>query len=392
MSKSRLIPVLIPLVVAGIGVLLFFALTFSGPTLDPRPPEPVLPSVTSQVVALAPFQVPATAYGTVEPRSETNLVSEVSGRAVSVSEQLVSGGFFAAGDVLFEVDPEDYQTRLEQANAGLARAASELAFASKDYERQLDLKSRQSVSQALEDEALRRLAAARANHRDALASKSAAARDLARTKIYAPYQGRVRSENIDVGQYVNQGTTVASLYATDFVEVKLPVQDYELAFLDVNLVQANVAGESGPEVRLRAEFAGQPQTWVGVIDRIEGEIDGMTRMVNLVARVAEPYGSASGQVPLAVGLFVEAEILGRQLQEVVELPRIAMVGPKTVFVIDNDQRLRRTEVEVLRKRGDSVLVGGGLANGDRVCLTPMDDAVEGMRVRIEAGAMELSQR
>jgi multidrug efflux pump subunit AcrA (membrane-fusion protein) len=115
-------------------------------------------------------------------------------------------------------------------------------------------------------------------------------------------------------------------------------------------------------------------------------------MVNLVARVAEPYGSASGQAPLAVGLFVEAEILGRQLQEVVELPRIAMVGPKTVFVIDNDQRLRRTEVEVLRKRGDSVLVGGGLANGDRVCLTPMDDAVEGMRVRIEAGAMELSQR
>jgi len=388
----RIKPMLLPLGVALLGFGIFAGLLATGPKIDPRPQVPVPPTVASQIIRLAPLQMTASAFGTVEPRSQTDLVAEVSGRVVRVSPNLVSGGFFSAGELLFEIDSEDYETQLEQANAGVARAASELAFATKDYDRQLDLKNRQSVSQSLEDEALRRLAAARANHREALAKKSSAERNLNRTQVRAPYQGRVRAETIDVGQYVTRGVAIAKLYATDFVEVRLPVQDQALAFLAVDLANSKSIQRTRPEVRLRANFAGTPQAWRGEIDRVEGEIDGTTRMVNLVARVPAPYEQPADRAPLAVGLFVEAEILGLVLPDVVELPRVALTGSNEVFVIDEDQKMRRRTVEVVRQMGDSVIIGGGLANGERVCLTPMDDAIEGMRVSIDAGAREVSQR
>ena len=217
--------IVLPVIVAGLGVVLLFVLIATGPSLDSKAPPPVVPLVQSLEIALGPIQMTAMTYGTVAPRSETNLVAEVSGRVIKVSPSLVSGGFFEEGDVLFEVDPVDYQIALDQANANLNRARGELAFAEKDYKRQLDLKQRQSVSQAMEDDALKRLQIAQAVHQDAISKTAAAQRDLERTTVVAPYQGRVRSENVDLGQYVSRGAALASLYATDFAEVRLPLQD-----------------------------------------------------------------------------------------------------------------------------------------------------------------------
>ncbi|MGB1190835.1 MAG: efflux RND transporter periplasmic adaptor subunit, partial [Pseudomonadales bacterium] len=272
----------------------------------------------------------------------------------------------------------------DQANANLNRARGELAFAEKDYKRQLDLKQRQSVSQAMEDDALKRLQIAQAVHQDAISKTAAAQRDLERTTVVAPYQGRVRSENVDLGQYVSRGAALASLYATDFAEVRLPLQDEELAYLDVSLANRTSESEGRAQVNLTANFAGQPQRWRGEIVRSEGEIDAVSRMIHLVARVTAPYEPQVGKAPLAVGLFVEAEILGRTLENVVMLPRTAIRGEDQVFLIDQDQRLELRQVSIVRRLGDQVIVGKGLVDGDRICLTAMDDAMPGMRVRIEA--------
>ena len=292
-------------------------------------------------------------------------------------------GFFEAGELLFEVDPVDYQIALDQANANLNRAQGELAFAEKDYKRQLDLKQRQSISQAIEDDALKRLQIAQAVHQDAISKTAAAKRDLSRTSVVAPYQGRVRSENIDLGQYVSRGVALANLYATDFAEVRLPLQDEELAYLDVSLANESNGAKGRAQVNLTANFAGQPQRWLGEIVRSEGEIDAVSRMIHLVARVKAPYEPRAGQAPLAVGLFVEAEILGRTLENVVVLPRTAIRNEDRVFLIGQDQRLELRQVKVVRRLGDQVIVGAGLVDGDRICLTVMDDAVPGMRVRIQ---------
>ncbi len=376
--------IVLPVIVAGLGFVLLFVLIATGPSLDSKAPPPVVPLVQSLEIALGPIQMTAMTYGTVAPRSETILFAEVSGRVIKVSPSLVSGGFFEEGDVLFEVDPVDYQIALDQANANLNRARGELAFAEKDYKRQLDLKQRQSVSQAMEDDALKRLQIAQAVHQDAISKTAAAQRDLERTTVVAPYQGRVRSENVDLGQYVSRGAALASLYATDFAEVRLPLQDEELAYLDVSLANRTSESEGRAQVNLTANFAGQPQRWRGEIVRSEGEIDAVSRMIHLVARVTAPYEPQVGKAPLAVGLFVEAEILGRTLENVVMLPRTAIRGDDQVFLIDQDQRLELRQVSIVRRLGDQVIVGKGLVDGDRICLTAMDDAMPGMRVRIEA--------
>jgi RND family efflux transporter MFP subunit len=305
---------------------------------------------------------------------------------------MVTGGFFDAGEVLFEVDPTDYKIALELASAAVAKAVSEVTFAQKDYDRQLDLKQRQSVSQALEDEALKRLQFAKASYREAAARLESAQRDLARTRVVAPYQGRVRSEKIDVGQYVLKGVAVAKLYATDYAEVRLPIQDQDLAYLNVTLSDQGIAKTARPKVSLRANFAGEVQRWEGEVVRTEGEIDVVTRMVNLVARIKSPYQTSVGGAPLAVGLFVEAEILGKRLPGVVKLPRTALRGDSAVFLIDAEQRLRRASVKVIRREGDWVLINEGLSDGDRVCLSAMEDGVEGMQVRIVETNAEVSLR
>jgi multidrug efflux pump subunit AcrA (membrane-fusion protein) len=188
---------------------------------------------------------------------------------------------------------------------------------------------------------------------------------------------------------------VAVLYSVDVAEVRLPVPDADLAALDVDLAGAGAApgaelnGHASvlPRVLLRADFAGGERQWQGAIVRSEGEIDPKTRMVHLIAEVADPYvaSEANGGVPLAVGLFVRAEVLGRTLSDVIVLPRTALRGGGEVLVVDGEQRLWRRRVEVLRAERDIVYIGDGIGPDERVCLSPMAAVVDGMRVRIAPG-------
>ena len=263
-----------------------------------------------------------------------------------------------------------------------SRARSELANAEKDHARQLDLARRSVSSDAQLDDASNRLRVAQAELREANATLKRAQRDLARTQVLAPYDGRVRSEQVDVGQFVNRGESVAKVYAVDFAEVRLPIPDEELAYLDLPLTQSGGELENPVTVTLRARFAGKQNEWQGEIVRTEGELDPRTRMVHVVARVAAPYAPHDGRPPLAVGLFVEAEILGSQVEDVVVLPRSALRGASRVLVVDADDRLRFRDVEVLRVVRDQVFVRSGLARGERVCVSALEIALEGMRVRV----------
>lgn len=373
-------------IIAG-GFLLAFILLSTGPTLEPRPPEAVPPLVRVIEVSAEPVQMTAKTNGTVIPRTQSELVPEVSGRVVGISPDLVSGGFFKAGDLLLEIDPTDYEVQLEQARAGLARARSELDNAERAYARQLDLAERQSTSDAQKDDALNRLRIARASVAEAEALLSRAERDLARTEIVAPYDGRVRSERADLGQFVNRGNPIATIYATDIAEVRLPVNDDVLAFFDVPLTSEK--SEISVPVRLSARFAGARQNWEGEIVRTEGEIDPQTRMINLVAQVEAPYEAMDDRAPLAVGLFVDAEILGTTLENIFVLPRSAMQsgvpsGSDLVYVVDAEGRLSFREVAVVRTVGDKVYIASGLQDGERVCISTMDSAVDGMTVRAES--------
>ena len=195
---------------------------------------------------------------------------------------------------------------------------------------------------------------------------------------------------------------LATLYAVDFAEVRLPLPDRELRFLDLPL--GMTPGESegqeaaGPEVRLHAEFASEQRSWLGRIVRTEGEIDARSRMVNIVARVADPYGRHTeegngARAPLAVGLFVEAEIAGRPVEGVYALPRSVLRSGERgaeshVYVVDPESRLRTRPVVLLRTEGERVIIGAGIAPGDRVMISPLLGVVDGMRVRVAGDPAE----
>jgi len=387
---------LVPLAIIVVSALIVIVVKVTQPDVEAGPARVNAPLVSVIEVQPRVMQFSVKTQGTVMPRTESDLIPQVSGEVIWVSPRLVSGGFFEAADPLLRIDPSDQQVELEAARAVVARTRSEFARAKTEIERQRSLAQQGVASQARIDDAEKAFQVAEAELREQLAKLARAERDLDRTEIRAPYQGRVRSEQVDVGQFVSRGVPIAKLYATDYAEVRLPLPDRDLFYLDIPF---DLSGERvdpdgdwtktelGPEVQLRAEFAGEPRTWIGRIVRTEGEIDAKSRMIHLVARVEDPYDQKgmTGSAPLAVGLFVNAEIQGRTVENVFVLPRTALrtdVGTDLVYVVDAGDRLRFTNVDVLRADREDVVISGGLRPGDRVCVSPLAAAVDGMSVRI----------
>ena len=363
---------------AGVGVAALILVT--GPATVKQSSRPDIPAVQATPVQSRWVQMTVQAHGEVVPKTESNLVAEVAGRVVSVAPTMVSGGFFAIGDVLVEIESVDYRVALEQARAHLASTRSELDTAEKDFGRLEELAETQFVSESLRDAASNRLAVARAAQRSAEASLERAERDLARTQITAPYDGRVRTERVDVGQFVNRGEMIAALYSIDYAEVRLPIRDVDLAFLPLSLAN-QPSDQPPPKARLRAQFAGAEHFWLADIVRTEGELDPLTRMVNVVAQVPTPYQPAADSPPLTVGLFVEAEIFGNWVEDVFVVPRTALQAGGKVYVVAEDGRLSFRDVAVLRRTGETLYLQGDLQSSEVICLSPLANATEGQRVR-----------
>jgi RND family efflux transporter MFP subunit len=375
----------LPFAILGVGLLVVAIMVATRPTAVPTPSQTIAPLVRVQPVQPRSVELVVNAHGTVVPRTESELVPQVSGEVVWVSPAFVPGGFFAAGEPLVRIDPADTLVALETARATVARAESEYDRALKERDRQRRLAEGSVASQARIDDAENAFHVSAAALREARARLERAERDLERTELRAPYDGRVRRESVDVGQFVNRGAPIAVIYAVDYAEVRLPVPDRQLAYLDLSLgFQADPAGEHpGPPVVLRAEFAGRSHEWHGHVVRTEGELDPRSRMVQVVARVADPYDLDDGDAtPLAVGLFVEAEIQGRRVDDAVVLPRSALREGNQVLVVDAENRVRFRDVDVLRARREEVVISAGLVAGERVCVSPLPAAVEGMSVRV----------
>jgi RND family efflux transporter MFP subunit len=342
--------------------------------LEHRPVVAVVPA------APGAFRMLVRAQGTVEPRTENELVAEVGGRLAWVSPALETGSFFAAGEVLARIEPADYEIAAERARAALERTRSQRKLAEASLARSRALREAGAASEAAHDQAESVAAIAAANQREAEAALRQAELELARTELRVPFAGRVREKKADVGQHVARGAPLASVFAVDWAELRLPIQSDEFAFLD--LPRAPAAVDAGPVVRLSGHYAGRRHTWSGRVVRAEGALDPRTRLVHVVARIEDPYGLVSGLPPLEVGLFVEAEIEGREVPGAVRLPRGALRGDGEVVVVGPDATLRTRRIEVLRIDGETLFVAGGLAAGDRVVARVPSTFVEGMKVRV----------
>ena len=387
MRLRAVLRVLLPLLVVSIGALGMMLLISLRPEPEVVPPVEVVPRVESVAAEVGPAPVTVVTHGTVAPRTESQLRAEVAGRITWISGSLVNGGFFDHGEPLLEIDDTDYRLALEEAELAVAQAELVLVREQADADvarREWERLGREGEPSPL---TLRepQVAEARAALEAAQARVERALRDVQRCRVVAPYDGRVRLETVDVGEYLMPGSEIAAVYAVDAAEIRLPLADVELAFLDLPLAYrgsspSDGAGTQGPSVTLHAEFGGAEYAWQGHVVRTEGEIDA-NRMVVAVASVGDPYGRTvdDDRPPLAVGLFVEAHIRGRVLQDAITLPRSALRGRDGLWVV-RDGRLEMRTVKVLRADARQVVVGSGLQPGERVIVSPLEAVVDGMRV------------
>ena len=355
--------------------------------LDPTEPEPVAPAVRVMHVNPGSERMVVHSQGTVSPRTESDLVPEVSGNVVWISPNLVAGGYFEEGEPLLRIDGRDYRYALERARAAVDRAVAEDEFARFELERLREMEARRLISPSDVETGMRAARVAEAALADARTAVNQAELDLSRTELLAPFTGLVRSEQVDPGQFVSRGARIARLYAVDYLEVRLPIADQQLAYLDIPPMQRGELDESvAPDVVLSADFAGQHYKWRGTIVRTEAEIDARSRMVNAVARIriADDAAEDRSYVPPPVGLFVEAEIQGLSADNVVVVPRSVIRNGNQVLIVDEDDRLRFRTVNIARIYGDDAYIDGGLEKGERICLSVLQAVIDGMRVEVVA--------
>jgi len=335
-------------------------------------------SVQSEQVVVA-----VKTQGEVRPKTEIDLIPQVSGRIVALSDSFSEGAEFAPNTMLLKIDDADYQVAVVRAQARVAEAQTalerELATAEiKKEEWRDNPKGQDPTDFALN---LTQVAQAKAMLRSARADLDKARLDLARTEIRVPFHGRVRERNVGIGQFVTAGMPMGRVFSINTVEVRLPLTDTQL--VELNLPLGYTAADTGeaPVVNFSATLGSREFSWEGQIVRIDASIDQDTRLIYATAEVNDPYGLAASQgMPIAVGMFVNAEIEGVAEQMAYVMPRLALRNKDKVYVINEDNELEIRTVEVLSTSEDRVLVVSGVIAGDRVVTSPVPNAVDGMAV------------
>ena len=372
-----------------VGVIVLIGAAVMGLAVTAEQPEraEVVARPTAVFVTEAqptPVQLSVRTQGEVTPLTEIDLVAQVSGRVTYVNPNFVNGGFFEAGETLIQLEDADYRLAVTRASALVAQRRQQLIR----EEAEADL-AREEWEALGEGEAsaltLRepQMAEAQAQLAAAQAGLAEARLNLSRTRISAPFDGRVRMKSADLGQFVGPGARVGRVFSTDRVEIRLPLTNSELATLGMPLAFRAESYDAGPEVQLSAVVAGETRRWAGHVVRTDSSIDPQTRTLSAIIEVADPYGAAADAAgaPLAVGLFVNADIAGQSIEYAYALPRSTLRGANEVFVAERDGTLSIRQVTVADSTPDAVVVTSGVAAGDRVVTSPLRGAADGMLIR-----------
>lgn len=376
MKKKFLYPFLVLL----LGLSLAYFIATSKPAVDTEPYQSMTTTVRVIRANAADEYLTISSQGTVQPRTQTELIPEVSGRVVWMSPSLIGGGAFQEGDVLVRIDDADYRTKVRRANAMLERAQVEYEYAAEEFTRMESLFKRELASVKQLDQARRSARVAGADREELRANLEQAKRDLSRTELIAPFNGLVRREEVDVGQFISRGSSIGTLYAIDYVEVRLPFTTDQL--LDSGLPPnpwGEIPEEIRPPVTITASLRDIRLEWDGQLIRLESEIDERSRMIYGVARLQQDTAGDRPIIP--IGLFVDAEIRGRKAENIFRLPRSVIRNNNQVLVVDDNNRLRIRQVSVLRLARHHVLIDQGLTDGELISISTLQTVVDGMTVQ-----------
>jgi RND family efflux transporter MFP subunit len=378
---------ILPLALIGISILLVVIMVTVSKGKRPETRETANLAIRVDTIPaeLASLNFSVYSQGTVRPRTETTLVAEVAGQIVSVSSNFIPGGFFRKGEVLLQIDPSDYETGLLRAQANLAARKAQLADQKARSEQARKDWTNLGRQGEPSDLTLRipQLAEAQAAVQAGEAELQEAERELQRTRIKVPYDGLVRSKQVDVGQYVSAGTPLGVTFAIDTAEIRLPLSSNDLKFLDLPSATRLDATQRVP-VTLSSQDMDSGPRWSAEIVRTEGVVDEGSRVIYAVAEVSDPYGvlGATSHPELKMGSFVRAEIQGRRVNNVVVLPRSVLRADNTVMIANEQRTLEIRPVTLIRTEPREVYISEGVEGGELVITTPIDAPIPGMGLAV----------
>ncbi len=348
-----------------------FTLWHFRPKAEEKTLEELVTPVEIAVAKPIDHAVSLSSQGVLEARTLTKAASEVSGKVIQVAPGFEVGGRFRAGEELLRIDPADYEANLAQAKASLADASLQVEM--EEAKAAQSIRDWKKLGRATEPSALVKrepqLTSARARVTAAKAAVEKAERDLERTRLLAPYDGRVLRTHTDVASFVPMGGALAEFYESRSLEVRLPISLADLSFLSETVTGSNVTlstATDGP--------------WTATIVRRDAEIDRRSRSLHLIASL-DP-DEVDDDPLLVPGLFVRAAIEGRTLQGVFAVPRKAFQGESDIVVVTAESTLTKRSVTVVRHDADTAYVREGLKAGERVCVSFLPTFIEGMRVRV----------
>jgi RND family efflux transporter MFP subunit len=385
-AKQKAIKIILPIIILLVGIIVMRSLIVNRPV--PQKQARVNPGALVKVIKVEKQdrQLKVFGTGTVQPEQEVTITLQVNGVINKVAPGFTAGAFFRKGELFFAVESIDYELALDRAKASLIRAENEItiveskaAVARKEWER-LKLKDQKEPNPLIvygpqsED--------ARANRDVALANLKQAELDLQRTKIRAPFNCLVRKEEVGEGKYVRAGNNVAMVASVDAAEIVVPLPLDDLRWLSIPR-QGN--SEKGSTATVRLDLGGKMYQWQGHLVRSLGEVDMRSRMAQVVVRVEDPYKLLAEvntqKLNLELGMFVEVVFQGETLTDLTEIPRAALREDSTVWIMDNNQKLKITPVEIIQHQKNTVLIGSGLDNGDLVIMTTLPGGTDGMKLR-----------
>ncbi len=388
---------LIPVAIFG-GLLLIAVIIKLNPPEAPQRPAFSGPMMTveARVVAENDYPIMLESYGTVQPRTRSMLVAQVGGQIVSVNENVRNGGFFEQGDVLANIDARDYEADVRIADASLMDARQSLAEAEARTNQAREDWARLGNSGEAPDLVLRipQLEAAKAKIISTESALQKAQLDLERTNIVAPFAGRILRKFADLGQVVSPNTQLAEIYATDVVEIRLPLRNRDLPFIDLpeSYRFADASRAIGSQVRIHSDLGGE-DTWDAVLVRTEGAIDEIARQLHVIAQIDDPFGHGNeDHSPIKIGQYVTARLHGKTVPNALVIPNNTIYQGSYVYIVE-DEILRRRNIEIDWQNDAEALIGAGLAPGDLLVVTPLGQVSSGIRVSVvnEEGERRVGQ-
>jgi RND family efflux transporter MFP subunit len=369
-----------PIFILSVAVVVSYILWLLG-QVQPDPVEDApAPDVIVQILTPEDIQVTINSTGTTKPLTQTVLNAEVGGEVIYRSKKFSEGSSVLAGEILAKIDDTDLQLQYKSALLQLANAevqyslqVAESEVAKEAWDKlgkgkgsDLALK----IPQLKQTEALMEVAKAQVN---------SAKKKLNKTEIVAPYAGRIQSSNIDIGTTIVPGQPLGAMYTSSEIEVTLSVKDNDLQFLSIPMDGRKLNLSEQAKVSIKSFYKGRNQTWEGKLERVDGVIDPITRMINLIAVFKNDF-IETDKPSLPIGLFVEAQIDGIILKNVFRVPVNAISENNEVFIIDKNNQLQSRSILVLKKYNEFVIAKDNLKAGERLVITKLSTASNGITV------------